>query len=307
MAVSRRIRALGFVLPWLIGMGLFTVYPFCASMYYSLTHFSVLQEPNFIGFSNYRELAGDEVFWKAVGNTFVYAGLAIPAGLVVSLSLAIVMNACKRGQVIYSVIFYLPHLIPGVVTAILWMWMFNNEFGLINSALQPFFDGTNWVRRLFVPDAVVWGPPNWLGSPTWALPALVLMALWGVGQTAFIYLAKLQDVPQELYEQAEIDGASTWQKIRHVTLPMISPIIFFNIVMGIIGAFQIFTEPYLISPSGGPARATYFLSHYIWDHAFVNMRMGYACAMAWLLFLIILALTILAFRVARDRVYYAGR
>jgi multiple sugar transport system permease protein len=307
MAIQTRTRAWGFVLPWLIGMGVFTVYPFCASVYYSLTHFSVLQPPRWVGLSNYREIAADGVFWQAVGNTFTYAALAIPAGLIVSLSLAIMMNAAKRGQVLFSVIFYLPHLIPGVVSAILWMWMFNSEFGLINNALHPFYDVANWVRRLFSPElASVWAPPNWLGSPAWAMPALVLMALWGVGQTAFIYLAKLQDVPQELYEQAEIDGASTWQKIRHVTLPMISPIIFFNIIMGIIGAFQVFTEPYIMT-GGGPARATYFLPHYIWDHAFVNMRMGYACAMAWLLFLIILTLTMLAFRLARDRVYYAGR
>ena len=146
----------------------------------------------------------------------------------------------------------------------------------------------------------------WLADPHWALPALVLMGLWSTGQTAFIYLAKLQDVPVEIYEAAEIDGASTWQKIRYVTLPMISPIIFFNVIMGIIGAFQVFTEPYLMT-EGGPAQATYFLPQYIWDNAFRYLRMGYACAMAWILFLIILGLTLLAFRLSRERVYYAGK
>lgn len=170
---------------------------------------------------------------------------------------------------------------------------------MLNSALQPFCNLLN-AAGLNVQ------PPGWLADPHWALPALVLMGLWSTGQTAFIYLAKLQDVPLELYEAAEIDGASTWQKIRHVTLPMISPIIFFNIIMSIIGTFQIFTEPYLMT-EGGPARATYFLPQYIWDNAFRYLRMGYASAMAWILFVVILGLTVLAFRLARERVYYAGK
>lgn len=283
-----------FALPWIIGLGVFTVYPFCASIYYSFTDYSVLQAPVWIGTDNFAEMAGDKLFWQALGNTFLYAALAIPSGLIVSLGLALLMNATRRGQVLYSVIFYLPHLVPAVASAILWMWIFNSEFGLLNSALAPFLD------LLGV------SPPAWLSSTTWALPALVIMALWGVGQTAFIYLAKLQDVPHELYEAADIDGAGTWQKIRHITLPTISPIIFFNVIMGIIGAFQVFTEPFLMT-GGGPANATLFLPQYIFQTAFTYMRMGYAASMAWILFIVVLGLTVLAFRLSRDRVYYAGK
>jgi multiple sugar transport system permease protein len=291
-----RKTGLMFAMPWIVGLGIFTLYPFCASMYYSFTDFSVLLSPKWIGTANFEEIAKDAVFWKVLKNTCLYAALSIPAGIIVSLALALALNGIKRGQVLYSVIFYLPHLIPGVASAILWMWILNGEFGLLNSALRP-------ILEFFNP---AWQPPVWLNDTAWALPALVLMGLWGVGQSAFIYLATLQDVPQEMYEAAEIDGATTLQKIRYVTIPMISPIIFFNVIMGIIGAFQVFTEPYLMT-GGGPDRATYFLPHYIWDYAFRFLRMGYACAMSWILFVIILGLTLLAFRLSRDRVYYAGR
>jgi multiple sugar transport system permease protein len=287
-------RALLFVAPWLIGLGAFTLYPFAASIYFGFTDASVLQPAVWVGLDNYREIASDSVFWKTLGNTLLYAALAIPAGLVVSLALALMMNSARRGQALYSVIFYLPHLVPAVASAILWMWIFNGEFGLLNNALRP-------VLALFGAT-----PPAWLSSTTWALPALVIMAMWGVGQTAFIYLAKMQDVPHDLYEAADLDGASTWQKIIHITLPTISPIIFFNIIMGIISVFQVFTEPYLMT-GGGPAQATYFLPQYIYDHAFRFMRMGYASAMSWILFLVILLLTMLAFRLARNRVHYSGK
>jgi len=298
-------KGLLFALPWIFGLCLFTLYPLVASVYYSFTHFSVLQEPKFVGVANYSELAQDELFWRALRNTMVYAALSIPLSAMLSLFLAILVNSVKCGQVLYSVIFYIPQLIPGVVAAIVWMFIFGN--GLLSDVLQPLFDVLNWARRIFDPDLKdLWRPPAWLGSATWALPSLVLMGLWTVGQTAFIYLAKLQDVPAEMYEAAEIDGASPWQKVWHITLPMISPIIFFNTIMSIIGAFQVFTEPYIMT-GGGPSRATYFLPQYIWDNAFVTMRMGYACAMSWILFLVILILTVLAFRISRDRVYYAGR
>jgi multiple sugar transport system permease protein len=316
MAVQSKTKGIWFVLPWLIGLGLFTVYPFAASVYYSFTDFSVLQPAVWVGGANFREMLGDEVFWKVLRNTLVFSAFLVPSALVVSLALALLMNGVRRGQALYSVVFYLPHLVPAVASAILWMWIFNAEFGLLNSFLRPFFDALNWVRVFFDPELVekmktqadlAWGPPAWLSSTRWALPSLVLMALWSTGQTAFIFLAKLQDVPRELFEAAEIDGASAWQKIRHVALPMISPVIFFNLIMGIIGAFQVFTEPYLMTPDGGPDMATYFLPQYIWDNAFRYLRMGYACAMSWILFLIVLVLTMIAFRAARERVYYAGK
>jgi len=301
--------------PWILGMGLFTLYPFCASIYYSFTDFSVLQKPVFIGLDNFREISKDPNFWTALTNTIVYAALAIPLGLFVSLVLALLMNGARRGQALYSAVFYLPHLIPATVSAILWMWIFEPQFGLINSALRPICDALNWLRASIDPTlaekmrqnpALIWSPPAWMGSATWALPGLVLMALWNVGQTAFIYLAKLKDVPHELYEAAEIDGASTWQKIWHVTLPQISPVIFFNVIMGIISAFQVFAEPYIMT-LGGPGNATFFLPQFIYESAFRDMHMGYASALAWILFMIILALTALAFRLSRGRVHYAGK
>jgi multiple sugar transport system permease protein len=306
-ALHNRRNGMLFALPWILGLSLFTLYPLVASIYYSFTTFSVLQTPHYVGLANYDEILHDEVFWLTLKNTLIYAALSIPCSLVLSLSLAILMQSVKRGQALYSVIFYIPHLIPGVVASILWMWIYNG--GLLSELIQPLFDGLNWLRLIFDPQLPVdalWRPPSWLGSTTWALPSLVFMGLWSIGQTAFIYLAKLQDVPQELYEAAEIDGASAWQKIWHITLPWISPIIFFNGVMSIIGVLQIFTEPYMMT-SGGPNRATYFLPHYIWDHAFVHMRMGYACALAWILFLVILGLTLLAFRWSKDRIHYVGR
>lgn len=314
---SAKWKGWAFAAPWVIGMSLFTLYPFCASIYYSFTDFSVLRPPIFVGTANYTEMAADERFWQVLRNTFMYALLCVPSGLMISLTLALLMNSVRKGQWIYSVIFYLPILIPPTASAILWLWIFNADFGLLNAALQPIYDVLNSIRLSLDPtlaeriakDAnLLWGPPTWFASKTWALPALVIMALWTMGQTAFIFLAKLRDVPQELYEAAEIDGASMWQKIRHVTLPAISPIIFFNLIMAIIGAFQVFAEPFLMSNGeGGPDFATTFMPQYIWDNAFRSLRMGYASAMSWILFLIIMVLTLIAFKAARRRVYYAGR
>ena len=297
-ALETRYKGMLFVAPWVIGFSVFTLFPFLSSIYYSFTDFNVLEKPIWVGAENFKEMAGDAVFWHVLKNTFLYAALAIPAGLCVSLGLALCMNAVRRGQIVYSVIFYLPFLVPPTAAAILWMWIFNAEFGLLNAVLGP-------ILQMFNPH---WAPPAWLTDSAWAIEALVIICLWGIGQSAFIYLAKLQDVPQDLYEAAEIDGASMLQKIWHVTLPMISPVIFFNIIMGIIGSFQIFTEPYQVfGVDGGPARCAYFLPHYIFDHAFTYLRMGYACAMSWILFMIILLLTLLAFRLSKDRVYYAGK
>jgi multiple sugar transport system permease protein len=310
-AIESRYKGLLFALPWILGISIFTLYPFCASIYYSFTEFSVLQSPHWVGLANFREIMRDEVFWQVLWNTFKYAGLSIPASLMFALTVSLLINACRRGQVLYSVLFYIPHLIPPTVSALLWMWMYTPDYGLLNSVLRPFFDVLNSIRQSITPGLdpkLLWGPPAWLADTTWALPALVFIGLWNSGQMAFIYLAKLQEVPQEMYEAADIDGATTWHKIRYVTLPMLSPIIFFNIVMGIIGAFQVFTEVFVITAGeGGPARSTTFMPMYIWDNAFVYFRMGYACAMSWILFLVILLLTMLAFKLSKDRVYYAGK
>ncbi|HIE50396.1 MAG TPA: sugar ABC transporter permease [Armatimonadetes bacterium] len=283
-------NGLFFVAPWFIGLGVFLLYPIGASFYYSLCEYSVLQPAEFIGWGNYLDLFTDEVFWKALYNTLYYAALALPLGLAVSLGLAMLLNTGVRGMTVYRTIFFLPSLVPMVALAVLWLWIFNGQYGVLNYVLSWFgLQG-----------------PGWLSDPAWAKPALVLISLWGVGHAVVIYLAGLQDVPQHLYEAAELDGATWWHKVRHVTLPLISPIILFNLIMAIIGTFQYFTVPYVMSPQGQPARSTYFFAMYLYDNAFLYLRMGYACALAWILFLLILALTLVALRLSTRFVHYEG-
>jgi multiple sugar transport system permease protein len=292
-----------FVSPWIAGLGLFLLYPFLASVCYGFTDYSVLRPPRFVGADNYTGMATDPVFWKSLWVVLLFALFSIPLGVVTALGLAITLDAGKRGVSVYRAIFYLPQLVPTVVVAILWTWLFNAEFGLVNHLLRVPCGWLNEIFSLEGKEAI--SPPGWLASSRWALWALVFMSLWQVGQMAIIYLAKIQDVPQDLYEAASLDGAGFWSKTWHITLPQISPIILFNVIMAIIGCFQVFTQPYIMT-GGGPARATHFLSLYIYKLAFEEYRMGYACAVALVLFLVILGLTMLALRVARSRVYYAG-
>jgi multiple sugar transport system permease protein len=285
-----------FCLPWLIGLSVFTAYPVFASLFYSFCDYSVLQSPVWAGTENYRRMAHDSVFWLSLRNTFVFALMSLPLGTVVALSLALLLNTEVRGMPVFRTIFYLPSIVPLVANAMLWLWIFNGQFGLLNWALRPAF-------HLFGAT-----PPAWLGDPRWAKPALALMSAWGVGNSMIIYLAGLQNVPKELYEAAEIDGARTWRKFWHITLPLISPVLYFNLVMGIIGTLQQFTTVYAISGSadGNPARSTLFYALYLFSTAFYDLRMGYASAMAWVLFLIIVALTIAATKLMEKRVHYAG-
>jgi multiple sugar transport system permease protein len=217
--------------------------------------------------------------------------MALPLGMLVALGSAMLLNAKISGVAIYRTIVFLPSLVPTVAAAMVWLWLFNAELGLINSALLAL--GVD-------------NPPGWLTTKTWAMPALVLMSLWGVGNTVVIYLAGLQDVPRELYEAANIDGASSLRQVWHVTLPSISPVIFFNLIMGIIGTLQVFAIPYIMT-SGGPDRATYFYTMYLYDNAFRYLKMGYASAMAWVQLLIVLGLTALAAWTAKHWVHYQGR
>lgn len=282
-------KGLGFLSPWIFGFLLFTLLPVGMSFYYSLCDYSLLQPPLFIGFANYRDLMADPVFWKALVNTFKYAVMALPAGMLVSLGLALLLNAPIRGQAIYRTIIFLPSLVPTVASAMLWLWLFNAKLGLINTMLRGIgIEG-----------------PGWLTTPEWAMPALALMSLWGVGHTVVIYLAGLQDVPRELYEAAELDGVGPLSRLRNVTLPLISPVIFFNLVMAIIGTLQVFAIPFVMT-GGGPARATYFFTMYLYDNAFTYLKMGYASAMAWIQLVIILCLTGIAFWSSRRWVHYQG-
>lgn len=291
-AERRRLRiGLMFVSPWIVGFIVFTVYPLVASLGCSFCDYDVLSRPLWVGALNYREMFADRVFWQALGNTLAYAAFALPLGLVMSLAVAVLLNQPVRGRSTFRAIFFLPSLIPVVASSMIWLWILNGNFGLLNHAL----------RHLGVQH-----PPQWLADPAWTKPALVLMTLWGIGQAVVIYLAALQDVPRALYESADLDGAGAWARLRHITLPMISPVIYFNLVMGIIGSLQVFSQAFIMLGGGGPQRSALFYAVYLYQNAFEYGQMGYACAMAWLLFAIILFLTWLATRAARRHIYYAG-
>lgn len=279
---------------WFVGFGVFTAYPVLAALYYSFCDYSVLQPAVWTGLENYRRLSADSVFWQSLRNTLFFAGLSLPLSLVVALALALLLNTGVRGLAVFRTIFYLPSIVPLVASAMLWLWLLNGQHGLVNWFLRP-------VLALFGAT-----PPAWLADPRWAKPGLVLMSLWGTGNSMVIYLAGLQNVPQALYEAAELDGAGWWRRCWHVTLPMISPVIYFNLILGIIGTLQVFTTVFVMTggADGNPARSTLFYALYLFSTAFYDLRMGYACAMAWVLFLLIVALTWLATKLTAKMVHY---
>lgn len=299
----RLLAGLAFTGPWIIGFSVFLLYPVAASLFYSFCDYSILKQPVWIGLENYEKLLRDDVFWLSLRNTLFYALFSVPLGLVVALAFALLLNVEVRGRAFFRTIFYLPSIVPLVAASMLWLWIFNGQYGILNWLLGPVFS--------------LWGgtPPAWLGDPAWSKPALILMSVWGVGNSMVIYLAGLQDVPKELYESAAIDGAGPWRRFRHITLPMISPVIYFNVIMGIIGSLQVFTQVFVIAGGiggnanpleGSPARSTLLYTIYLFATAFFDLRMGYASAMAWVLFLLIAALTWLATKIAARRVHYAS-
>lgn len=279
-----------FALPWLFGLFAFMFYPLLMSLYYSFCDYSALRAPVWIGTDNYSELFHDEVFWTCVKNTVLYACVSLPLGMVFAIGLAMLLNANVKGMTVYRTIFFIPSLVPMVSLAMLWLWILNGDYGVLNTALA----------------AIGIKGPNWLSDVAWTKPALILMSVWGVGNAMLIYLASLQDVPTSLLEASELDGASAWQKTRNVTLPMISPVIQFNMVMGIIGSLQVFAIPFVMFPGGTPARSTYFYAMYLYDNAFNYSRMGYASAMGWILFVVILLLTLVALKLSNKHVHYGG-
>ncbi|NMB11476.1 MAG: sugar ABC transporter permease [Firmicutes bacterium] len=279
-----------FISPWIIGFLLFLGGPIVASAVLSFTDWNLLNPPSWVGVDNYLTIfTDDDMFWQSLKVTAIYTGASVPLGLMLSLLLALLLNTEVRGVRLFRTIYYLPSVMSGVAVALLWSWLFNPDFGLVNHLLGLFG----------IPG------PTWLASETWALPAMIIMSLWGAGQSMLIFLAGLQGIPQQLYEAAEIDGASGWSRFVHVTLPMLSPVILFNLIMGIIGSFQVFTQGYIMT-NGGPNNATLFYVLNLYNQAFRNLRMGYASALAWILFFIILGLTLLVIRESRERVYYEG-
>ena len=279
-----------FISPWILGFCVFMLYPIVSSLYFSFCDYPMTLPPLWVGAENYTDLAGDKVFWISLWNTAYYAAIALPLGLMLAIGVALLLNTKVRGMAFYRTIFFLPSIVPIVAMAILWLWILNGRYGVLNYSLS----------LLGIPQKVL---PAWLDDKHWAMPALILMGLWGIGYSVVIYLAGLQDIPVHLYESADIDGASWWQKTVHITLPMLSPTIYFTLIMGIIGTFQIFAAPYIMT-AGGPERATHFYTFYLYNVAFEDLRMGYACAMAWILFLIILALTLLATKISQRHVHY---
>lgn len=295
MASSRHerrefVKGMAFVSPWFIGFLVFTLTPMALSLYWSFCDYPLTQPPLFRGLENYRVILHETDFWLSLKNTIYYACMALPAGMCVSLGLALLLNTRIRGLGIYRTIIFLPSLVPIVASALLWMWIFNAKYGLLNDVLA----------------AIGVQGPNWIADVNTAMPSLALMSLWGVGHTVIIYLAGLQDVPTELYEAAEIDGAESFRRMWHVTIPMISPVIFFNLIMAIIGTFQVFAVPYMMT-QGGPFHATYFYTMYLYENAFQNCYFGFASALAWIQLLIVVVLTAFAFWTSTRWVHYQGK
>ncbi len=283
-------NALLFISPWIIGFALFVAYPVGTSFYYSLTNFNILKSPRWIGLENYQALLfHDDLFRTSLFNTVYYVVYAVPLGTVFSLSLASLLNSRVPGLSLFRTIYYLPSIVPAVASAIIWIMLLNPQFGILNTLIRAF-----GLRA-----------PGWIADPRWAKPALVMMSVWGLGNTMIIYLAALQDVPGHLVEAAILDGANAWHRFAHVTLPMISPAVLFNVIVGLIGGFQYFTSAYVMT-GGGPNNATLFYALYLYRNAFQYVKMGYASALAWLLLLITLVCTLLVMRSSARLVYYGG-
>lgn len=277
-----------FISPWLIGFLVFTGWPFLRSVYLSFTRYNVVTPPRWVGVANYRVLfTEDSVFWTSALITLKYAAVAVPLGIVAGVILALFLNADIKGIAVYRTLFFLPSIVPTVATAAVFMWILNPQMGLVNLIL-------GWFG--------VTGPA-WLSDVKWSFWSLVFMGLWGVGGSMVIYLAGLKDIPTYLYEAATMDGASSWRKTVQITLPMLTPVIFFNLVMGVIGAFNYFTEAFVMT-KGGPEGSTTFYALYLFQRAWDYLDMGYASAMAWVLFLIVVVITGLLFHSQRKWVHF---
>jgi multiple sugar transport system permease protein len=277
-----------FVMPWLVGFFGLLVFPLCLSLWYSFTNYSILGQTKFVGLTNYRDLIHDALVKTSAFNTAYMVVIGLPIGLGIALALALLMDVEVRGKSLYRMLLYLPAATPVVAGSLLWVWVLNGQGGLLNDALGAMHLGT----------------PNWLGTPTWSKPSIILMTIWAsTGPTVVILLAGLKNISITLYEAASLDGAGRLRKFRHVTLPMLSPTLFFLIVTGLIASFQIFTQSY-VATNGGPVNSTLFYVYYLFNVGFGDFRMGYASALAWVLFVTVVVITILQFRFAKRWVHY---
>jgi multiple sugar transport system permease protein len=274
--------------PWLIGFLIWTAGPMVYSFYLGLTSWDLFTAPRWVGLDNYKDIFTDNPdFWQSMKVTATYTFVSVPLSLVGALALALLLNSKVRGIAFFRTIFYLPSVLPAIAVAVLWIWVFNPQYGILNVILALF--GISG--------------PKWLGDPNWALPALIFMSLWSLGGSMIIYLAGLKGISSTLYEAAELDGANKVQQLFRITIPQLTPTIFFNLILSIIGSFQVFTQAYAMT-KGGPQQSTLFYMYYLFDMAFIKFRMGYASALAWILFAIILVFTLLVIRSSSLWVYY---
>ncbi|MDQ3657022.1 MAG: sugar ABC transporter permease [Chloroflexota bacterium] len=276
-----------FMLPVILGLLLFYLGPMIASLYFSLTDYDMLTPAEWVGLQNYRDLADDEIFWKSLRVTAMYSTISVPLGLGLALALALLLNQKVAGVTFFRTMYYLPTVMSGVAVATLWKWIFNTDYGILNLLL----------------DKIGIRGPAWLVDESWAIWALILTSMWTVGGSMLIFLAGLQSIPADLYEAAEIDGAGAWNRFRNITVPLISHVTFFNLILGIIGALQVFTEAFVLT-GGGPNNSTLLLSVHLYRNAFEFLKMGYASAIAWVMFLIVLLLTLAVFKSAPMWVHY---
>jgi multiple sugar transport system permease protein len=283
---QRTVEGYLFIAPWIVGFLAFTAIPLLTSFGIGFTSWSLVGDRKFVGLANYGKMVHDPAFWKSLAVTFYYL-VNVPLNLVIGLLLALLMNQKVRFIGFFRMLFYLPSVTASVAVSLLWMWIFNSRFGLLNILLAK----------------VGIAGPLWLGSETWAMPAMVIMSVWGVGGTMLIYLGALQGIPTELYEAATLDGAGSLRKFTSITIPLLTPVILLNFLMGMIGSFQAFSQAFIMT-NGGPNRATTFYVLNLYREAFQFYNMGYACALSWVLFMIILAASILVLRLSTSWVHY---
>ena len=289
--MNKKILVLIFLFPWLVGFIGYSIYPIIISLYYSFCQYDVLQIPMYIGFNNYYEiLFNDPYFWKSISNTFFYTLFRVPSNIILSLIIAISINKISKGGSIFRTAYFIPSLVSGVALSVIWMWIFNPQIGLLNLILK--FFGLS--------------EPMWLQDPSWSKPALIIMSFWSAGGgRMLIFLAALRNIPPKLYEAFKLDGGSSFQSFFHITLPMISPIIFLWSIVEVIASMQVFTEAFIMT-KGGPVDSTLFYNLYLYNKAFQDFNMGYASALAWLLLIITLIITSIQFKMSKKYVYYEG-
>jgi len=283
----RTITGYLFISPFILGVLFWVLYPAGMAAWLAFQDWNLITPAKYVGLKNFQTMFNDKLFWQAFKVTSIFTFVSVPLGLILSFSLALLINMKVRGLALFRTIYYLPSIVPAVATAVLWAWILNTDFGLLNGVLHYF------------------GIPKiaWLQEPKWTMPAFILMSLWGVGQAMIIFLAGLQGIDDVYYEAARIDGAGSWTQLVYITIPMMSSVIFFNLILGVINSFQVFTAALLIT-NGGPQNATLFFVLYLYRNGFQFLKMGYAAALSWVLFFIILIFTVIIFRTAGRRVYY---